>query len=45
MYKGENSWAENFKEIIKHNIEVNTPIQLIEINEFHTSLVDIRKIL
>jgi hypothetical protein len=40
LYKGENSWAETFQEIIKHNVEVNTPIQLIEISEFHTSLVN-----
>ncbi len=36
MYKGENSWAENFKEIIKHKYSYS----IKEIFEFYTSLVN-----
>ena len=33
-------WSETFQTIINHNIKQNTPIQLIEVGEFHTTLVN-----
>ena len=33
-------WSETVQEIISHNIKQNTPIQLIEVGEFHTTLVN-----
>ena len=33
-------WSETIQEIMSHNIEQNTPIQLIEVGEFHTTLVN-----
>ena len=33
-------WSETVQEIISHNISQNTPIQLIEVGEFHTTLVN-----
>ena len=33
-------WSETFQSIIEHNIKQNTPIQLIEVGEFHTTLVN-----
>ena len=33
-------WSETFHDIISHNIKQNTPIQLIEVGEFHTTLVN-----
>jgi len=36
----ENPWSETYQEIVKHNINQNTPIQLIEIGDFYTTLVN-----
>ena len=36
----ENPWSETYQEIIKHNINQNTPIQLIEVGEFYTCLIN-----
>ena len=33
-------WSETVQEIINQNIKQNTPIQLIEVGEFHTTLVN-----
>ena len=33
-------WCETFQSIIDHNVKQNTPIQLIEVGEFHTTLVN-----
>ena len=33
-------WSDTFQNIINHNIKQNTPIQLIEVGEFHTTLVN-----
>ena len=33
-------WSETYQSIIDHNIKQNTPIQLIEVGEFHTTLVN-----
>ena len=33
-------WSETFQEVMKHNIKQNTPIQLIEVGEMHTTLVN-----
>ena len=33
-------WSETFQDITSHNIKQNTPIQLIEVGEFHTTLVN-----
>ena len=33
-------WSETYQDINSHNIEQNTPIQLIEVGEFHTTLVN-----
>ena len=33
-------WSETFQDVISHNIKQNTPIQLIEVGEFHTTLVN-----
>ena len=33
-------WSETYQDVISHNIEQNTPIQLIEVGEFHTTLVN-----
>lgn len=33
-------WCETYDEVTSHNIKQNTPIQLIEIGEFHTTLVN-----
>ena len=36
----ENPWSETYQEVVKHNINQNTPIQLIEIGDFYTTLVN-----
>jgi len=33
-------WSETFQDVTSHNIKQNTPIQLIEVGEFHTTLVN-----
>ena len=33
-------WSETIQEIINQNIKQNTPVQLIEVGEFHTTLVN-----
>ena len=33
-------WSETYQDVIGHNIQQNTPIQLIEVGEFHTTLVN-----
>ena len=33
-------WSETFQDVASHNIKQNTPIQLIEVGEFHTTLVN-----
>ena len=33
-------WSETFQDVNGHNIKQNTPIQLIEVGEFHTTLVN-----
>ena len=33
-------WSETYQNIISHNIKQNTPIQLISVGEFHTTLVN-----
>ena len=33
-------WSETYQDVISHNIKQNTPIQLIEVGEFHTTLVN-----
>ncbi|MCQ2965056.1 MAG: hypothetical protein MJ203_05765, partial [archaeon] len=34
------SWSQTYDDIVTHNLKQNTPIQLIEIGEYHTSLVN-----
>ena len=33
-------WSETLQDVMSHNIKQNTPIQLIEVGEFHTTLVN-----
>ena len=33
-------WSETVQDVISHNIKQNTPVQLIEVGEFHTTLVN-----
>ena len=33
-------WSETYQDVNSHNIKQNTPIQLIEVGEFHTTLVN-----
>ena len=33
-------WSETYQDVTSHNIKQNTPIQLIEVGEFHTTLVN-----
>ena len=33
-------WTETYEDVTSHNIKQNTPIQLIEVGEFHTTLVN-----
>ena len=33
-------WSETLQDVTSHNIKQNTPIQLIEVGEFHTTLVN-----
>ena len=33
-------WSETYQDVTGHNIKQNTPIQLIEVGEFHTTLVN-----
>lgn len=33
-------WSETYEDVTSHNIKQNTPIQLIEVGEFHTTLVN-----
>ena len=33
-------WSETYTDVTSHNIKQNTPIQLIEVGEFHTTLVN-----
>ncbi|MCQ2816747.1 MAG: hypothetical protein MJ252_05715 [archaeon] len=33
-------WSETYQEVVNHNIQQNTPIQIIEVGETHTALIN-----